>query len=403
LKCARMNIAMKRIKSGLAFIFLLSLTFAHLSSFAKEDPGEAPKLIVFHSPGCHNCLRIEKEIMPVIEKEFKDKVTIEYRDIDNMENYRLMLGLEEKHQSKVSNIMPVFYFQGRFLNGQGDVKKDLESLLAASSAALNPAGEALPKIDLVQRFKKFTPLAIIAVGLIDGINPCAVTVIVFFMSFLSFQGYRKREIIVIGMLFILSVYLTYCLIGLGIFQSLYKLQGFWLLTKIINITVGIISISFSIYALYDFIQYKKTKATDDLLLSLPQSIKNQIHKVIGSQYRVHTVARQPGFRRPLLGLAISALITGFLVSVLEAVCVAKIYLPTIIFVLKTTSLKLKALVYLLLYNLLFVVPLLAIFFFALAGTTSEKFQNILKGNLGTIKILMGIMFLVLGIFLIWRA
>jgi cytochrome c biogenesis protein CcdA len=262
--------------------------------------------------------------------------------------------------------------------------------------------ETLSKVDLVKRFNSFTPFALIAVGLIDGINPCAVTVIVFFMSFLAFQGYRKREIMVIGMIFIFSVYLTYVLIGLGIFQFLYKLQGFWLLTKIINITVGVISITFSIYALYDFIQYKKTKSTDSMLLSLPKGIRNQIHKVIGVHYRINKY--QDGvFKKHLFGLALSALITGFLVSVLEAVCVAKIYLPTIIFVLKTTSLKLKALSYLLLYNLLFVLPLFIIFIFALFGTTSERFSAILKGHLGTIKIFMGIMFLALGIFLILRA
>ena len=88
---------------------------------------------------------------------------------------------------------------------------------------------------------------------------------------------------------------------------------------------------------------------------------------------------------------------------LEAVCVAKIYLPTIVFVLKTTNLKLKALSYLLLYNLLFVVPLLIIFCFALTGTTAERFQKILKGHLGLVKILMGVMFLGMGVFLIWRA
>jgi cytochrome c biogenesis protein CcdA len=289
------------------------------------------------------------------------------------------------------------------MDGSGDVRRSLQALLAQGTPGSGSQATALPKVDLIERFKSFTLLAIIAVGLIDGVNPCAVTVIVFFISFLSFQGYRKREIALIGLLFIFSVYVTYVLIGLGIFQSLYKLQEFWLLTKVINITVGSISIILSIYALYDFIQYRKTKTTDDLLLSLPQSIKNQIHKVIGSHYRVHTKTPGSILKKHMVGLALSALITGFLVSVLEAVCVAKIYLPTIIFVLKTTTLKFKALVYLLLYNLLFVLPLVVIFLFALAGTTSERFQAILKGHLGTLKILMGIMFLGLGIFLIWRA
>jgi cytochrome c biogenesis protein CcdA len=358
-----------------------------------------PRLFVFYSPGCHSCIRIKKEVLPELEREYQGKVVFEYKDIDDIENYKLLAGLQDKYKPEVKQVFPMFVLGGKFVNGEGNVKEKLAALLKGAPAAASD--EAVPQVDLVKRFQGFSTFAIILVGLIDGINPCAVTAIVFFMSFLGFQGYRKREIVVIGLLFILSVYVTYVLIGLGIFESLYRLRQFWLLTKVINICVGTISIVFSGYALYDFMQYRKTKSTDDQLLSLPKSVKNQIHKVIGTQYRVNK--SEASRRKDLFALAIGALITGFLVSVLEAVCVAKIYLPTIIFVLKSTTLKAKALTYLLLYNLLFVVPLLIIFFFALAGTSSERFQRVLKGHLGTIKILMGLMFLGLGLFLILRA
>jgi len=360
-------------------------------------------LIIFSSPGCHNCIRVEKEIIPAVKTEFKANIEIEYRNVDDAEDYKLLLSLKEKYQSKIRNVLPVFYFEGRFLNGTGDVKKNLEGLLRAPSAAAGAGMEALPKIDLVKHFNDITMWAVMAVGLVDGINPCAMTVTVFFMSFLVFQGYRKREITVIGLVFILSVFLTYCLIGLGIFGSLYKLEGFWIVTKIINIAVGIISIILGICALYDFLQYRNTGSTNELLLGLPQSIKDRIHKIIGSSYRLHTRSNNPVFKKPIIVLAVSALVTGFLVSVLEAVCVAQIYLPTIIFILKTAGPKFKALGYLFLYNLLFVAPLLVIFCFALAGTTVERFQKVLRGRLGIVKILMGMTFLGMGVFLVWRA
>ncbi len=396
------NLPIKKILTGIScssIVLLLVTTLMY-----GQEPGSAkPKLIVFYSLSCHSCLKIKKEVIPEIEKKYKDKITMEYRDLADVGNYKLLLSLEEKYKSQLSKEIPIFYLEGNFLNGEKNIKSTWEKFIAqAVGRQAKEDKEGLPSVDLVKRFRSFTPLAIIAVGLIDGINPCAITVIVFFISFLATQGYRKKEIIVIGLLFIFSVYLTYLLVGLGIFGALYKLREFWLLTKIVNITVGVISIAFSFYALYDFIQYRKTNTTDSLL-ALPQSIKNQIHRVIGWQYRVHPKFKGSGSKKQLIGLALSALVTGFLVSVLEAVCVAKIYLPTIIFVLKTTSFKLKALVYLLLYNFLFIVPLLIVLFFALAGTTWQKFQAVLKGHLGAIKILTGIMFLGLGIFLIYRA
>jgi len=394
---------MTKIKPVIALIIVLGFIFIPYVSYSRTHERDIPKLIIFHSSGCHNCIRAEKEIIPALEERFKDKVEIEYRNVDDVENYKLLLSLKEKHHSKIRDILPVFYYEGRFLNGQGDIKKNLEALLIVPAARVDNGPQTLPKIDLARYFDDFSILAVMAAGLIDGINPCAFTVIVFFMSFLAFQGYGKREMAMIGLIFIISVYLTYCLIGLGIFESLYNLRGFWLLTKAINITVGVIGVIFGACALYDFIKYKRTKSTDGLLLSLPQSIKNKIHSVIGLHYRVHAGGDDTSLKKPLMVLAVSALVTGFLVSVLEAVCTAQIYLPTIVFILRTTGPKLKALGYLLLYNLLFVVPLLVIFSFALAGTTSEHFQKVLRKHLGAIKILMGMMFLGLGIFLIWRA
>ena len=387
-----------------ALILILWLLFNTHATYGQEHTLKSSKLIFFYSPACHNCFRVAKEITHLTDVGFKNNIEIECLNVDMIENYKLLLSLEELYQSKIRNILPVVYLKGHFINGRGDIKKNLGKLLNMPATAITgDDSKTLPKIDLLKRFNNFTLPAIIAIGLVDGVNPCAITVIVFFMSFLAFQGYRKREIAVIGLVFILSVYLTYCLIGLGIFESLYRLQGFWILTKILNITVGIISIIFSIYALYDFIQYRRTGSTDGLLLSLPQWIKNWIHKIIGSHYRLKTGLDNHVFKKSIIGLAVSAFVTGFLVSILEAVCVAKIYLPTIIFVLKTSSLRLRALTYLLLYNLLFIVPLLIIFSFALTGTAVEQFQKILKGHLGLVKIFMGIVFLGLGVFLIWRA
>ena len=390
--------------NGIFFILILALSFIFIPciGYGQAHVFKPSKLIIFYSPGCHNCIRIGKDVVHAMDMGDKNNIRIECRDVDNIENYKLLLALEEVYQPKIRNILPVFYYEGRFINGKGHVGENLERMLTGPAAPVSVAPKTLPKIDLVKLFNSFTLPAIIAVGLIDGINPCAITVILFFISFLRLYRYEKHEIAVIGLTFVFSVYLTYCLIGLGIFESFYKLQGFWLLSKIVNIVIGIISVVFGFYALYSFIRHKK-ETMDNPLLWLPKWVKNWIYKIIGYIYRLKTRSDDPALKKPIIRLVISALIAGFLVSVLEAVCVAKIYLPTIVFVLKTTGLKLKALTYLLFYNLLFIVPLLAILSFALAGTTVDKFQKILNGHLGLVKILMGLVFLGMGIFLICRA
>lgn len=113
---------MKRIK----IVSLIVITFSLICIFsfaqAKGQTESLPKLIVFYSPGCHNCIHIKNEVMPGIESRFKGKITVVYRDIDDIENYKFMLSLEEKYHAQINNISPVFFFEGHFVNGEGNVK-----------------------------------------------------------------------------------------------------------------------------------------------------------------------------------------------------------------------------------------------------------------------------------------
>ena len=116
--------------------------------------------------------------------------------------------------------------QGNFLNGKSDLKSTLDIFIEGSLVdyrqELGPA-----RVDLLEHFKDIKPLVIIGSGLVDGINPCAFTVIVFFISYLSLQGYRKRELVATGISFVFAVFATYTLVGLGVFNFFTdQLSGF---------------------------------------------------------------------------------------------------------------------------------------------------------------------------------
>jgi cytochrome c biogenesis protein CcdA len=382
------------------FIFLLLVVLLPVKILA-SDKQDLPKLIIFHSPSCHRCIQVKQEVMPGIEKEFKDKVIFEYRDVSQIENYKMLLGLLQGNPGGLKYQVPLFYLRGKFLTADGQLRDNLRNFITAGIKRNSVTG--FNPVDLVAYFKTFVPAAVVFAGLSDGINPCAFTVIVFFISFLALQGYRKRDLILIGLTFILAVFLTYLSLGLGIFNFFYRFAGFWVVTHLLNIIVGTLSIMFGVFAIYDFIEFKKTGSTEGLILQLPKPIKERIHKVVGFFYRKSLQEKQQNSKPGLGRLLFSALITGFLVSLLEAVCTGQVYLPTISFVLKSTTLKLEALGYLLLYNIMFIVPLMVIFVLALLGTSSQQFSDFLKKHLGLIKILMVILFFGLGVYLLWRA
>ncbi len=372
------------------------------SGLLAADKQGLPKLIVFHSLTCHRCIEVKQELMPGIEKEFGGRVVFEYRDIGDADNYMMLLGLLQKNGLSTQFQVPLFYLEGKFLTANDQIKDNLRDFIS-NGLKVNRSVISVAPVDLVKYFKSFVPATIIIAGLEDGINPCAFTVIVFFISFLALQGYRKRELIFIGSSFIFSVFLTYLCIGLGIFNFFYRFKGFWVIARLLNTIIGGLSILFGILAIYDFIKFKKTGSTDELILQLPKPVKDRIHKVVGFFYRKSPHQKQDKLLPGLGKLVASAFITGFLVSLLEAVCTGQVYLPTITFVLKTTALKFQALGYLLLYNIMFIIPLIVIFVFALFGTTSSQFSGFLKRHMGLIKIFMAVLFFSLGIFLIWRA
>lgn len=390
-------------------LILIGLIIGGIGSdiaFSQESTEAIPTVLFFYSPTCHTCAALKDGLFRKLEKEFKDKIVIDHLDITELKNYKLLLTLLGEHNvARQASVVPAVYLQEELLVGESQIQRYLKQLIV--NALSKPQKEqaptriktkplVMPAIDLIAYFKSYRPFAIISAGLVDGINPCAFTVIVFFISFLALQGYRKRELIVIGLSFIFAVFLTYIFLGLGLFGFLYRLQGFWYVSRIANVLVGMLAILLGFIALYDLFKYHKTKNTEGLLLQLPPAIKRRIQAIIGLHYR-KTKAKEGVFlKRTLATLILSAFTTGFLVAILEAICTGQVYLPTIVLVLKTTPLKIQALGYLLLYNLMFILPLFLIFCLALWGVTSDQFSRALKRHLLTIKLLMALLFFSLG-------
>ena len=355
-------------------IYFLLLLFLPLKA---AQPAELSRLFVFYVSGCHRCIEAKQKVIPAIEKEFSGRLVIEYKDIGNIENYKMLLGFAQESKVKLDFQVPVFYFRGKFLGSEGVIGDNLRNFITAALEK-TPVHQTSVSVDLTAFFRSFVPLTIVIAGLEDGINPCAFTVLVFFISFLVVQGYRKKELILIGASFVFAVFLTYLFIGLGIFNFLYRLKGFSLVTRGLNIGIGFLSLLLGVLAVYDFIKFKKSGSTEDLILQLPLPVKRRIQAVVGFFHRKTPEDKKSGRKTAVYKLILSAFVTGFLVSLLEAVCTGQVYLPTITFILKSGSLKLQAFAYLLLYNIMFILPLIVIFILSLAGATSGDFARFLK-------------------------
>ncbi len=122
-------------------------------------------------------------------------------------------------------------------------------------------------------------------------------------------------------------------------------------------------------------------------LQLPNFLKKRIHKTIRkeSQSACYLLA---------------AIVAGFIISFLEFACTGQVYLPTILFVINTPSIRASAVSYLLLYNFMFILPLLIIFGIVYWGATSEQLAFFLQRRATTIKLLTSLFFFLAGVLIL---
>lgn len=382
---------------------LLSLSFLGLEAVTRAAE-EKPTLLYFASPGCHKCEVTQARLEKLLKAGLKDKIDVEYLDISEVENYQELISLREAHKVDPGFAFPVLYLEGHFLDGLATAPQEEATLRTFVDSSLknpNRLKTASERTDLAEHFRNLSPLTVVGAGLIDGINPCAFTAIVFFMSFLSLQGYEKKKIVAAGLTFITVTFLTYLLIGTGLFNSLYSMKAYRSVANLVNLIIGSVSLLLGVLSMRDAILFARTGVTGDIVLQLPKRLKMAINSVINKGFRLERGDGEHAHaRRKMAVVIVSAAIVGFIVCLTETVCTGQIYLPTIVLVLNTAGDSTLAISYLVLYNVLFIAPLVLIFVCGLMGVTSEMFGKIVKKNMLAIKVLLASIFIILGLSLI---
>jgi cytochrome c biogenesis protein CcdA len=240
---------------------------------------------------------------------------------------------------------------------------------------------------LVERFETWGLLAILGAGLIDGLNPCAFATLVFLISYLSFTGRRGRDILFVGTAFALGVFLTYLLVGVGMFKVVQSLDFFPSLGKWVYLLTALLCVALAIFTIRDFFRARQGRVTE-MTLKLPTGLRRRINKVIRESVQVRAFVAM-------------ALVTGFAVSLIELACTGQVYYPTIVYMTSVPEFASRALLYLVLYCLMFIVPLVVVFLLSYFGTTSEQLGIFVSRHIATIKALTALVFVGLALWMTW--
>jgi cytochrome c biogenesis protein CcdA len=220
-------------------------------------------------------------------------------------------------------------------------------------------------------FDSLTIPAIIGGAAIDSINPCAFAVLIFLLGYLLALGSSKL-ILRVGLVYIATIFFVYFFAGLGILKALTALNIVGVIYKIaaaLLIFVGLVNIK-------DFFWYGR-----GFTLAIPESKKPLIQKYI---------------RRASIPAAVAL---GFLVSAFELPCTGGVYLA-ILSLLAASETQTQGIPYLLLYNLIFVLPLFIILALTYFGYSAKQMEEWRTKNRKWLRLVLGLGSLILGVLML---
>jgi len=356
------------------------------------EAGSAVRLTVcyYFLPGCRYCQWFLGRTIPDLEKKLGIEINVLEKSILEPESYKEYLGkLEELGEKERS--YPALVVGRTVIQGEAEISQRFEQVLrqttekegsgaAIREADTRPTGRpARPDMPLARNLAIFP---VLAAGLLDGINPCAFTTIIFLLTALALAGKRRREILTLGLFFSLSVFVTYFLVGLGLFEAIRLTTVFPVVARALRWALISVLIFFAGLSLYDYSLIRKGRASE-MTLQLPDFFKKRIRATIKSRARS-------------AALVATSLVLGFLVSLFELACTGQVYFPFLVFIVRNES-KLSGYLFLLLYNLGFILPLLAVFFVTYRGVSSRRLTELFQNHMGKVKIGLSAVFILMAV------
>jgi cytochrome c biogenesis protein CcdA/glutaredoxin len=333
-----------------ALVFLPSLVFAQT---------EKKSFDYYYAEWCSHCQKVNKFFT---ENGIYEKYDVHKFNFDEDQN---KIGLKNLFQEKGYGDqigIPAVVVDGKLIAGdksiidyfQPEIKKEI------------PAAEENKSV--------FPILTLVGAALVDAINPCAFAVLILLLAtVIAAKG--KNQAFFSGLFFSLAVFISYFLMGLG----LYKAITVFNLPKYVSIFIGFLAIIIGLANLKDYFWHGKF-----FVMEVPISWRPKMQAIIKH-------ATSP----------LGAFGAGFLVSLFLLPCTSGPYVVILGLLAEKVDMA-KTLSLLALYNLIFILPMILITAGMYFGIRMGKVEEIRKRNVRILHAVAGAVMLFIGIYLLYE-
>ena len=361
----------------LSLIFLISVL-----SFSICFASPVINLTVYYGTGCPHCaatIALLRNYGSVYNLSIEEKEVYSNKD-NNKELMELYSTFEMNPASDETGVPTVFIPPRTMIIGELPTER-WEEILSNCSAGTCPE-EVYNYKGLIKRpssndsgagptnktiedgsAQKLTIPVLVGAALVDSINPCTIAVMVMLLGMIMLSKGR-REALIAGLAFSFTIYIMYFLMGLGIFHAIAS-SG---LTNIFFIIVTIAALLLSAMEVKAYFSYKPGFGS----VEMPMSLRPYAKKATSGATSI------PG-----------VVIAAVLCSLFLLPCSSGPYLMVLGMLAKAVSAE--TLSYLILYNIIFIMPMLLITVAIYLGrTTAEKMGEMKDKYIREIHLISGI-------------
>ncbi len=379
------------MKKPMKISIILFLLF--LSSFFSQPikaETESYDAVYFGSYNCLVCQSLENS------KVLEDITNAGYNMHKYMseDNYKLFEEMFTKYAvtynvPKNKNLVPILYAGDKFYAGVSDITDAINS---GEIFDVMDQNDMLPLKNVIYSDLTLNDLIVVIsstvlLGFLDAFNPCALAMLLMFLSFLTSKE-RSKAIGYICFFYILAVFLTYFALG-AILQSVLTYLVPYMI--VFYVVIIVLALFIAVLNFLDFLSTRK-KAYHNVKNQLPKRVF-VVTKKIMKNFSEKIDQESPS-------LYALAFLIGVFVAIIEFPCSGQAFVAWTAIVVDRTSHQLIFYVLLTLYVLLFVSPLVIISFIGLKSKNIMSISNFVRNRLEIIKLFNAIIFLGVAIYYI---
>ncbi|MDW7732189.1 MAG: cytochrome c biogenesis protein CcdA [Methanolobus sp.] len=358
------------VRSGTCFLILLLISSTAIAG------SDTVSVELFYENGCLKC----EKAAPVIER-----VVGQYDNV-NYSRYEIRDSFEYIQEYDIT-IVPTVVINKSLVISYNDYKDDtelLESLLIEGIENAPPipdtksGTESLKEKIILSGPSEYASgnsyILVLVAGLLAGFNPCLLAVMAFLSSVIISSSGTRKDLLMLVAGFCAGIFITYMVLGIGILNTV---RSFPEIEAIINsFMVGLIAF-LGLWHLYDA-YYMRTHSNSSF--RTPRFLIDFMDEIRGKN------------------ILVLSFVAGGLFSLIKAPCVGAVYLAILDMLMSGNDL-LEGAVYLGIYNLGVVLPILILGVMLAFGLEPQRVSEFKDERRVEIRLITGITLIVLAILL----